>query len=127
MVKYFDGEQKESSVEAVMNHVNLYLNGKQTGRQNESGVQTEDVLQMHYEQLTEYLAQLNEEFDMMQVRPVVAQRGIKGMVKKVIAKCVGWYMKNINKRQTDFNMHVICALNSERAILEELMKQDRDE
>lgn len=118
MVKYFDGEQKESSVEAVMNHVNLYLNGKQTGQ----GAATEEVLQMHYEQLTAYIEQLNEEFDMMQVRPVVTQRGIKGMVKKIIAKCVGWYMKDINKRQTDFNMHLICALNSEKAIIEELMK-----
>lgn len=122
MVKYFDGEQKESSVEAVMNHVNLYLNGKQSGQSGNA----QEVLARHYAQLTEYMEQLNEEFDMMQVRPAVAQRGIKGMVKKVIAKCVGWYMKDINKRQTDFNMHLICALNSERAMIEELMKQHGD-
>lgn len=122
MVKYFDGEQKEASVEAVMNHVNLYLSAKQTG----TGTATKESLQMHYAQLNEYIERLNEEFDITQVRPVVTQGGIRGMVKKVIAKCVGWYMKDINKRQTDFNMHLIGALNSEKAIIEELMKQYKD-
>ena len=122
MVKFFDGANQKASVEAVMNHVNLYLNSGQS----EGGETLPDVLMRRYEELTEYIEWLNGEFDIMQAAPIVTDQGIKGLVKKVVAKCVGWYMKDMNKRQTDFNMHLICALNSERAILEELIRQSRE-
>lgn len=120
MIKYFNGNHQNTSVEAAMNHVNLYLNG----RQKTDGAQEADMLMRRYEELTAYIEQMNEEFDLTQIHPAATGSGIKGLVKKLVGKCVGWYVKDINKRQTDFNMHLICALNSERAILEELIRQN---
>ena len=122
MIKYFDGEGRKTSVEAAMNHVNLYLNGRQPAG---DGLQP-DMLLRYYEEFAAYTERMNEEFDLTGIQPPAGGRGLKGAVKRAAAKCVGWYMKDINKRQTDFNMHLLCALNSEKAILEELVRQSAE-
>lgn len=120
MVKYFNGNNQKSSVEETMNHVNLYLEGIH----RTSGRIGDDILMKRYEELCACIGCLNEEFDITQTGSEVTGRGIKRIVKKIAGKCIGWYIKDSRKRQTDFNMHVICALNSEKAILEELIRRN---
>ena len=122
MIKYLDGEGRKTTVEATMNHINVYLNGRQSIGEGLDG----DRLLRYYEEFVSYTERMKEEFDLTEIQPAVEGRGLKGLVKKVIAKCVGWYSKDIDKRQTDFNLHLLCAVNSEKMILEQLIRQTMD-
>ena len=122
MIKYFDGEGRKTTVEAAMNHVNVYLNGRKPAG---DGLQP-DMLIRYYEEFAAYTERMNEEFDLTRIQPAAGGRGLKGVVKRAAAKCVGWYMRDINKRQTDFNMHLLWAINSEKAILGELVRQSAE-
>ena len=122
MIRFFNGEGRQTTAEEIMNHINLHLKGRSGG----SGEPDRMALQKHLEEIRECIGQMEEEFDLLRAVPDPGS-GIKGRVKAVVAKCVGWYMKDIHRQQTSFNLHMLSALQSEAAILEVLAHQKAKE
>lgn len=122
MIRFLNGEGRQTTAEEIMNHINLHLKGRSGG----TGEPDRMALQKHLEEIRECIGSMEEEFDLIRAVPDPGS-GIKGKVKTVVAKCVGWYMKDINRQQTSFNLHMLSALQSEAAILEILVAQSAKE
>ncbi len=122
MIKFFDGNGRQTTSEAVMNYINLYLNGRQGAGTEENRT----VLLSHLEEFSDCIEQMEEEFDLLRGIPVCGS-GLKGKIQSVVAKCTGWYMKDILRKQTAFNLHLLTAMQREKMILEKLLSVPEEE
>lgn len=123
MVRFISAPSNNISVEDVMGYVNNYINlGDIKNVENHSKAYS---VQKEYVLLTELAGNVNRDYNISADRPTILMAQgrfakLKIFVKRVIRKCIGWYLRDLAKQQTEFNASVARYINQQMIILNQM-------
>ena len=121
MIRFITNKNSNPDVETIMGYVNDYINYSSV--ENISGDSQFYSIEREYQNLLELAEYVNASYMVSAERPIYAQGKMikfKIWIKKIIRKCIGWYLKDLAAQQTEFNAWTVRYINQEFSILRQM-------
>lgn len=115
-----------SDVEDVMRDINNYINFKECDNISESlhDANTSKNLEQFYA----LVEQLNSGYEITPYNPIPFQgrfARIKAFIKRIIRKCIGWYVADICQQQICVNANIVRAINQQMYVNKSLEEENK--
>lgn len=126
MVKYMKAPGSQYDVEDVMRDINNYINFKECD--NISGSLLDGNMSKSFERYYKMVEELNSGYEITPYNPIPFQgrfARIKGFIKRVIRKCIGWYVADICQQQMCVNANIVRAINLQMYVNKSLEEENR--
>lgn len=126
MVKYIIVPAADSNIEDVMRDVNNYINFHQCDNISES--LRDENMSKSFEEFYQLVAQLNSGYEITPYNPIPFQgrfARIKGFIKRIIRKCIGWYVADICQQQICVNANMVRAINQQMYVNKRIEEENR--
>jgi len=122
IIKFISASSKEATVEDVMQSVNLYVD-------NEYDIDFSTFnFEDEFSECIDDLLSANQKY-VINIDRIEYSIGklhrFKNFIKRVIRKCIYWYIKDINAQQTEFNAYSTRVLNQQFKLINELYKKNQ--
>ena len=123
MIRFITAPNDNTSVEEVMGYVNCYINTNDFNQV--SNFSNTNSVQKEYEILLGLVEKMNSSYSISASRPHIFMSigkfsKLKMFVKKVIRKCLGWYMRDLAQQQTDYNSLVAKYANQQLVVFSQM-------
>lgn len=120
MVHFIESQDKSENVETIMEYVNDYIN---YGRINLIANENHYCINQEYDLLQKLAVSVNQGYKISPENYIENLTGfskIKIVIKKIIRKCIKWYIKDIALQQTEFNANVARWINQEMRTIQKI-------
>lgn len=122
-IKFITSDSTESTVEDIMDYVKLYIDGMY-----DDDICVFDFKKAYLEQM-DLLISANQAYNVSADKPIESIGKfscIKTFVKRVVRKCIYWYIKDMNIQLVEFNAYTARALNSQARLIAELNRKNEE-
>lgn len=126
MVKFLCTLSANPDVEDAMRDINNYIMYKDESVVNDS-LRVKNI-ENEFESYYQCVQNINLNYTLNPYYEIVSQgklSKVKRFVKRVVRKCISWYMKELCRQQEEINANIIRALNQQLIMTQMLIDENK--